>query len=250
MGSARIVALDFGCTLFYDTGCMSRFPSREWVETLGAVAELLRDHGHRAGARDLLEAFSMLDERMGGDGWERWLYYKLYHVLSILGITPSHGLVEKVYDTIIDEYSSRIRPYDDTRWFLERLREKGFLVALISNTDSHDLVAASLARHGLIQFFHTIVTSQAAGYKKPDPRIFRDTALFLGGEPGDMLYIGDTYRYDYRGAVAAGAHPLQLARHRECDAEPCVRSLWEAMEYIERHGEEIWGAAGASAKKP
>ncbi len=236
MGGPRIISLDYGCTLFYDEACAGKTPSAAWLAALENLSGLLEGYNVSVSVERLLEAFREWRRAVPGyerPPWEESLFYKLHHVLAYLGVTPRPGLVDEAYSVLVETLVEKLQPYPDTRWFLEWCRERGLRIALISNTDSHDVVAGSLSLHRLIQFFDVVVTSDMTRHKKPSPRIFIDTALFLGAKPEEMIHIGDSYRWDYAGAAKAGAHPIQLARHHGCDAEPCFRDLVETARYLE-----------------
>lgn len=61
-----------------------------------------------------------------------------------------------------------------------------------------------LAHSGLRPYFDVIVTPDAVGVKKPDPKIFQVALNAAGCAPADALYIGDSYIEDMLGGHAAG----------------------------------------------
>lgn len=64
--------------------------------------------------------------------------------------------------------------------------------------------AIKLKTSGLGTFFGEVITSEDAGYKKPDPRIF-DLALQKSqADSSQSIYIGDNDEADVRGANRAG----------------------------------------------
>ncbi len=54
------------------------------------------------------------------------------------------------------------------------------------------------------RFFEEILVSDAVGYTKPDPQIFVIALERMHLQPHQVLYVGDSIRNDYQGAVAAG----------------------------------------------
>jgi putative hydrolase of the HAD superfamily len=85
---------------------------------------------------------------------------------------------------------------------LERLRERGIRLGVVSNSDGR--VEDALRAAGLADYFDVIVDSSVAGVEKPDPRIFAAALEPLGVAPADALYVGDVYEVDVVGAHAAG----------------------------------------------
>ena len=63
---------------------------------------------------------------------------------------------------------------------------------------------ARLRASGLQGRFEVVVTSEACGYVKPDPRILRHALAALGAGAPDAVYVGDDARVDGGAARAAG----------------------------------------------
>lgn len=53
-------------------------------------------------------------------------------------------------------------------------------------------------------YFQNVITSEDAGFKKPDPRIFEFALQSAGAHPGESLMIGDDPEVDVAGAHNAG----------------------------------------------
>lgn len=85
---------------------------------------------------------------------------------------------------------------------LERLRERGVVLGVVSNSDGR--VKDALHAAGLAEYFDVVVDSSIAGVEKPDPRIFLGALEHLGVAAGDALYVGDVYEVDVVGAESAG----------------------------------------------
>ena len=66
-----------------------------------------------------------------------------------------------------------------------------------------------------------VIDSAVVGVSKPDPRIFTlalDALGLAGADPGTIVHVGDSLRYDVAGALAAGVRPLHLDPHGFCPA--------------------------------
>ena len=55
-----------------------------------------------------------------------------------------------------------------------------------------------------------LIDSGVIGVAKPDPAIFDPVLDGLQADPGEILYVGDTYQSDVLGARAAGLQVVQL----------------------------------------
>ena len=98
--------------------------------------------------------------------------------------------------------------YDEVADVLVALRRRGLVLAVCSNWD-WDL-ADQVAHVGLDPLLDDIVTSAHAGARKPHSRIFAYTLDRCRLAPEETLFVGDTWRPDVEGPLAAGLRPVHL----------------------------------------
>jgi putative hydrolase of the HAD superfamily len=121
---------------------------------------------------------------------------------------------------------------DDARPTLDRLRERGYRLAVVSNTGDGG-ARSRLAAASLLDALEFVVDSHELGIEKPDPRIFAHAAETLGLPASACLYLGDLYSVDVVGARAAGMHAALIdpigawSDHAGARAAPRVASLTE-----------------------
>jgi putative hydrolase of the HAD superfamily len=94
---------------------------------------------------------------------------------------------------------------------LERLKSRGFKLAIVSNAEGQ--VESDATRFGLAPFFDTIIDSHVVGVAKPDPRIFHIALERLGIAPEEARFAGDIYSIDMVGARAAGIKGALIDQH-------------------------------------
>ena len=99
---------------------------------------------------------------------------------------------------------------------LATLVERGFTLGVVSNGCGN--VEQLCADFGYAPLLSVIVDSRRAGLFKPDPAIFLYAAEKLGGEPGTMLMVGDSFDRDVRPAKQIGMKTawLEGVEPREC----------------------------------
>lgn len=99
---------------------------------------------------------------------------------------------------------------------LATLVARGFTLGVVSNGCGN--VEKLCADFGYAPFLSVIVDSRPAGLFKPDPAIFLHAAEKLGGDPGTMMMVGDSFDRDVRPAKKAGMKTawLQGMEPREC----------------------------------
>lgn len=115
---------------------------------------------------------------------------------------------------------------------LDRLREAGYALGVVSNSDGR--VQQALADVGLGRFFAVVVDSRLVGFEKPDPRIFTPALAALGVTPGESLYVGDLYEVDVVGARRAGMaavllDPAGLHASRDVPTAPDVAAVADRL---------------------
>ena len=112
---------------------------------------------------------------------------------------------------------------------LRELRDRGFLVGLISNcTEDVAIVWPESPFAPLVDY---AVFSATAGCMKPDPQIYALVCEGLGVDAADCLFVGDGANDELAGAARAGMTPVLLARDGVVRWEPL--ESWEGRR-IER----------------
>lgn len=120
--------------------------------------------------------------------------------------------------------------YPDALETLEALRERGYLLGLISNTHwrwNED-------RRRLMDTHFGIVTlSYEHGFAKPHPSIFHTTLDQLGVQEGRCLHIGDDPIADIQGARGIGMKTAFVSRDGvEANSDIQVEQLQDILLYL------------------
>lgn len=109
---------------------------------------------------------------------------------------------------------------------LERLRSRGFRLALASSTVS-EAVNRQLKAAGIKQFFETVTTGDMVASSKPDPEIYLKAAASLSLPPSECVAVEDSPN-GVRSAVAAGMRCIMVPDMIESDDE--MRALaWSIL---------------------
>jgi 2-haloalkanoic acid dehalogenase type II len=107
-------------------------------------------------------------------------------------LDPQH-LAERLF-----AYWQAPRVFEDAAWFLQN---NALPVCVVSNIDTHDLLAASA--HAGWHWEH-IVTSESCRSYKPRAEMFLRALDRLSCKPGEVLHIGDSLSSDVAGAQQLG----------------------------------------------
>ncbi len=129
---------------------------------------------------------------------------------------PKAGLEpERLLSYYRSEMKQHVQPDADNNRFLADLNRQGVPWGIVTNGKTSTQHIACQAA-GLDQLAPFIIVSEAAGYAKPDPRIFQD-ALNLTGldSPEQVMFVGDNPRADIDGAHRFGMKTAWVRRGRQ-----------------------------------
>ncbi len=124
------------------------------------------------------------------------------------------------------------RCFDDVGPTLSALRDRGFQVAIASNFD----VRLHSVCDGLpeLRDIAIRIISSEVGWRKPHAGFYRALTEACGGDPAQIVMVGDDRRNDLEGANRAGLRALLIERHNSTDTAgsefSVIRSLLELME--------------------
>ena len=132
------------------------------------------------------------------------------HALACLGVSPD-GLARTIAEDFAARRRATLRLFPDTLACLERLRERGVPLGLVTNGDAAQQ-RDKVQRFGLARFFGAIVIEGEFGAGKPDEVVYRHALDTLGAEPPDAWMVGDNLDFDVAGAQRLGVRGVWLDR--------------------------------------
>lgn len=94
---------------------------------------------------------------------------------------------------------------------LAALKSDGCRIGIVTNNRTV-VQQDTLVALGLDQWVDVLVTSEAAGVTKPDPRIYHGALERLACRPEQAVMVGDNWDADVVGALGAGIRPVWLNR--------------------------------------
>ncbi len=133
-------------------------------------------------------------------------------VLNDLGMPVSPDLVATGVAHLMESALNDLTPVEGAIDTVRSLSAAGFRLGIISSAVYHPFVEWALERFGIRENFAQITTSASSGYYKSRPEIFWQTLDLIGAEPSRSVHVGDSLRFDVRGAQRAGMRAVWLAR--------------------------------------
>ena len=90
------------------------------------------------------------------------------------------------------------------------------IYVLTNSLFSGENLRAHLATVGIGELIEAVYSSADAGYRKPSPEAFRYALSNMGiSDASGVIYIGDSYEKDYRGAYMSGLNPILVSSSPE-----------------------------------
>ncbi|MCI4363954.1 MAG: HAD-IA family hydrolase [Thermoplasmata archaeon] len=127
-----------------------------------------------------------------------------------------------------ETYQRSRREMPGAHKLLASYRKDGTQVGVITNNREEEQVE-KLEFLGLASLVDHLVTSEAAGYAKPDPRIFQEGLRRAGVLPSEARMVGDSWAADILGAASAGLPAIwfdrEAAEAPRTPQVPRIRSL-------------------------
>lgn len=223
----RAVGFDIDGTLYPSSALYWRMIPR----TIGHLVFLLRYNKLRTKLRDA--------EFLAKHGFASVNTTEAFHKKEAeLLALKSGSNVEALYtvmETCIYEKSENmfrhIKLYDGVRELLAELRNRGLRLGALSDFPA----GKKLEYLGIEQYFDVIMTSEETGMLKPFAKPFEVFADRLGVKPAEMLYVGNSERYDVRGAKNTGMKTAYInPRARPSSADFVFAKYTQLTEYINK----------------
>ncbi len=144
-------------------------------------------------------------------------------------LLENHGIgYEERYGDALVLGFAKSPPFPDTIPGLELLKEKGYRLAIISNTE-HKLIDITLA--GIRELFDWIITAEDTGYYKPSLEAFRKAYKMMGVDLSQVIHVSAYPYYDLEPARKLGVKTIMINRYGY-KWNPSINSLEEIIEYV------------------
>lgn len=142
------------------------------------------------------------------------------------------GRLEEVAASVTNNWErfEKSQLYDDVPPTLDALQGMGLGMGIVSQRlETAGEFVPMLGTLGVEGYFRVVVTSEDAGFDKPDPRLFLWAAAKMGLKPSEICHVGDNHALDVVGAREARIRPILIDREGKDQHGDCtvVRTLTE-----------------------
>lgn len=222
-----VISFDFSGTLAYETKSEGAV-FRDILTGLSVEVDLQRLRKSLEEARGWWRR-----ERARGVIWNESSQLDFVRkVLLEIGSTPRDDLAETIARIWPD--ALELKAYEDVKPTLEKLRDMGFRLILVSNVSSKSNLLKYVTRVGISEYFELLVASGSVGFEKPDSEIFLFACAAAGTDPERVMHVGDDYDKDYIGALRSGLKAVLVDRTGRYQGKTAlkIKSLRELCDFI------------------
>ena len=131
-------------------------------------------------------------------------------------------LARKMGTLFLDALPTRRILFPHTREILTWLKEKGYVLHLITN-GFEKTQHSKLKYAELDGFFTEVITSEGSNSLKPHKEIFEYAFRKTGAAPEESIMLGDSIEVDIQGAINAGIDQVYVNHLRQ---EPAIRPTY------------------------
>jgi FMN phosphatase YigB (HAD superfamily) len=203
----RAILFDMGGTLDGD--------GLHWQDRFFALYKTLGVELPRESIRaafDAAEQRALVDETIGSSNLSQMTRLYVKWQLAHLGLQD-----QDLEQHLVEGFVAPMRKTTaKNAQLLATLAKRGFELGVVSNGCGN--VETLCADFGFTPFLSLIVDSRRVGFFKPDPAIFLHAAEKLGGDPGTIMMVGDSFDRDVVPAKKVGMKTawVEGATPREC----------------------------------
>ncbi|MFQ5794017.1 MAG: HAD family hydrolase [Candidatus Bipolaricaulia bacterium] len=199
------VIFDYGNTLVYPSRSWEEIREQGFSDLTSFLIEQRVDLDPEVFKAKFMEERHRLSERAVQELIEWTVHEALRNTLTTLGYG---GLDEQIEDRAVETFLTFElmckRSYPDGVETLDRLKDQGYRLGMISNTIDDGSVQRGVDRFDYRARLEFVITSAAVGIRKPHPKIFQQALARWDFPPSQVVMVGDTLSADILGAQRAG----------------------------------------------
>lgn len=208
-------------TIFFDLGNTLIYFDGDWTETAvraqAAIAQSLTRHGFHVDETEFAQQFGKAMLQYAQDRRNDLLEPATSSVLKkVLKDFSIANISDEVFADLLKDYyaisEERWKLSDDTHPTLEKLRNLGLRMGLISNAADAANVQRQIKSADIGSFFDLVLISSEVGIRKPHREIFLKALDHFQVDPAKALMVGDLLEADVLGARNAGIASVWLTR--------------------------------------
>jgi putative hydrolase of the HAD superfamily len=139
--------------------------------------------------------------------------FSLMLALKEFNVELTYKQAYNYWHYMIDEYSTKSKPYPDALELIDFLQEKQIQMAIVSNGDT-DIINMRLEKADITHYFNFVIAPcQDVPLSKPDTKVFEKSLNLLGLSSNEVIFVGDNPNADILGANRTGMFSVLIDRY-------------------------------------
>lgn len=159
------------------------------------------------------------------------LFEAFTEVCKAFHVSPEKELLEEMVG-LWNTNKLLAKPFPETIEVLEELREKGFKIILLSNTDCFSIEEV-LEKYDMKKYFDMILLSYQTRMLKNNPKVFQKILDERKIKKEAAVMVGDSIESDIISAKKAGVDAVLVDRMGDREFKPKIKSLKELKNFLE-----------------
>lgn len=159
------------------------------------------------------------------------LFEAFTEVCNAFNVNPEKELLEEMVG-LWNTNKLLAKPFPETIEFLEELKEKGFKIILLSNTDCFSIEEV-MEKYDLKKYFDIIVLSYQTRMLKNNPKVFQKILDEMEIKKEEAVMVGDSIESDIISAKKAGVDAVLIDRTGDREFKPKIKNLKELKNFLE-----------------
>lgn len=159
------------------------------------------------------------------------LFEAFTEVCKAFHIEPKQELLEELVG-LWNKNKLLAQPFPETIEVLEELKENGYKLIMLSNTDCFS-IEEIMEKYDLKKYFDEIVLSYQVKMLKSNPRVFQKALDEIDVRKEEAVMVGDSIESDIIGAKKAGVDAILVDRTETRDFIPKIKDLTELKKFLE-----------------
>ncbi len=173
------------------------------------------------------QAWLWAESQRGGTHLEVHALRRFRHLFTLLGLPErDEALVREIVDLHMEIVTGSFMLPPGHADLLRELGQR-FRLGILSNFDIGAPLLNRLRQHGIAELFDPIVISADIGFRKPGRAAFERTLELARATPEQVLYVGDSWDDDVRGAHGAGMDVAWINRDGRAPPQPADSAVSE-----------------------
>ncbi len=215
MARIKVISFDLDGTLF-DT----MFVDTVWLEEIPRLYSVKK----RVSVDDATKIVKKEYDRVGKDRVE---WYDINYWIRRFDLKVNAK-------ELLRSFEHKIRPYPEVPKVLDRLRQRGFRLIVVTNA-GREFAELELEKANIKKCFNRVFSSTSDfGVVKKNVKLYQTVCNILGVSPQEMIHVGDDRKFDFDVPRRLGILAYHLDRTSKHEGEFVIHSLEELNTKLEK----------------